>query len=320
MELSLTYAHYQDSDNVMTLRWEIDENLTSFAWLKALLNLMQNNSIPFSRHTGFVSGPKDMKWLANVLNGCIAKINDDGRYHISERAEAFFNQDFANAIHHHFEILRGEVILETDYYKNSDKLLTHSVCGLNHCIHDMEALHRSLQIVKKNYDNYTGVISFEFFNPTRYKLPDDAYQRFSLDMNFGDLYLHYAQIGKTWLEAFVDQDEHIFSEAIRPLDTLTGEFNAFFGEVTFDQQFKNQLFDFIKMRGGDPDDIKNALGICRIGKFIDDYGISKKDLKKLIGEHQILRKIEVTQNGRVIQSMKIDPLIESYLYLRFASR
>lgn len=318
MELCLTYSHYQNPKQELSLRWAIDENLTSFAWLKALINLMQNDFVPFSRHTGFVSGPKDMKWLAKVLNGCIGHINGDGRYQIKEKADAVFQQEFANAIHHHFELLIGNENHLTDYYLKSDKALSHSVCGLNHCIHDMEALDRSLSIVQKKCSNYSGVISFEFLHATRFRLPEDAYQRFSLDMNFGDLYLHYAQIGKTWHEAFIDKDEHIFFEAIRPLEVLTGEFDVFFGEVTFDQNFKNQLYDFIKMKGGDPTDIKNALGICRIGKFIDDHGLSKIELKKLIGEHQAIKRIEIVQNGNVIQRKEYDASVETYLYLRFA--
>ena len=68
---------------------------------------------------------------------------------------------------------------------------------------------------------------------------------FTLETKFGDMVLHYTQIGKTWLEVCVDKDEDIFDSAIQPLWKLSGSFNILFNELDV-EDLKDKVITHLK--------------------------------------------------------------------------
>ena len=77
--------------------------------------------------------------------------------------------------------------------------------------HELESL---------GYRNVWKQIYVELLHVDRFE-PED-YTHFSLKLDFGDMYLHYAELGKQILDVFNVKDEHVTEENIRPLKYIYG--------------------------------------------------------------------------------------------------
>ncbi len=288
----------------VTLEWAVNENAVSIFWLKMLVKLCQAKQTLFPRFTGFISPYKDMLSLQKDLNDCIETINQDGRYYIPERAQSFFEQKFANAVHHHFEILRGPADRETEYFIDSPPAVRIAVLGLNHCIHDMEALHRAKEMAAQGAYSAAALV-MECVRPPKFQLPAEFYRYFTLSPAFGDVVLHYCHIGKTWWEVFLDQDEDIFNEAIVPLSAMSGEFDIFFNNHPPPETVA-KFYQFLIDRGLDPDEPTLALGYLPVARLIRKDGLSNLDYLNLIAGHLCVDHIHILKDDQVIAKVTLD--------------
>lgn len=303
-QLSLTMSHYKDPKKIIDVRWDIHNTPVGLLWLKTFKGSLDGVGDPFPRFTGFLYGPKTMESLSETLNRCIETINKDGRYHIKERADGTWNQDFSNAIHHHFEVLVGTVENPTEFFKKSERKVYDAALGLNHLAHDMECLQRAQERVEKYPDTYFSGLIMEMIDAKRFSFPDFVYDAFTLDTAFGDLFLHYSQIGKTWWEVFLDEDEHIFPEAIDPHFALSGGFDVFFGSYTLDKEMKERFESFLIEHGQDPKNKRLCLGSCPVGSLVGVEDKTPEEWRKLIGEHCNIQDIRLLKNDQVIASKK----------------
>ena len=108
------------------------------------------------------------------------------------------------------------------------------------------------------------------------------------------IYLHYAQTGKTWYEAYCDNDETVPTENITEHRTISGEFSADIGNP-FDFEVDEGFKDYIKARGRDPEDPDLAIGYCPIGKINSVNGIDISDYEacqKVLQEYDDFYAIE----------------------------
>lgn len=245
-----------------------------------------------------------MDFLNGLMNQCIAVINRDGRYSIKEQAKGDPSQGFLNVMHHHFEILRGTVWQESDYYLNSSPSVCSAVCGINHLVHEMEAWDRAP-------GGFSGIFT-EFFGSARNKLPKESVKDFSMDTDFGDLVLHYCQIGKTWWEVFNDGDLEIFEPAIQPLETVSGEFDVFWGSFRMDEELKSKFDIFLKNNGKDAKDAELRLGYVCVAKWENEHGFEEKEIKKKITERMYISEISFHENDLVVAKRSFPKSREFY--------
>lgn len=314
-QLSLTMAHYQNPDDIVDIRWNIHDTPVGLLWLKIFKESLTNSGHPFPRFTGFLYGPKNMAYLTKVLNKCIDIINKDGRYHIKEKADGNWDQDFSNAIHHHFEVLVGTVEKPTEFMIKSSPEVFHAALGLNHLTHDMECLERAQERVEKYPDTYFSGLIMEMLDAKRYSFPDFVYDAFTLDSEFGAIHLHYSQIGKTWWEVFLDEDEHIFPEAIEPHFALSGGFDAYFGSYSPDKNTRDRFNKFLIEHGQDPENKKLCLGSCPVGSLDNANSKSPEEWRKLIGEHCNIIDVRLLKDEKVIATKKyIEKNVYSYFW------
>ena len=92
----------------------------------------------------------------------------------------------------------------------------------------MENVERSAYAFEKGRCQSYLVAAF-FEHSTVPLLPED-HVHFDLYHNFGDVILHYAQLGKTHQEAYSDQDEIVNDKNITSLRFLSGEFDIIFSD------------------------------------------------------------------------------------------
>src|SRR3712207_4599996 len=100
----------------LSLQWEIMNTIPANLWLRELVGICRSDLPLFPRFTGFISPDKTFHSISEKLRQCIDIINRDGRYTIKELPANQFEQSFANAIHHHFEILRGPAEIPTNFF------------------------------------------------------------------------------------------------------------------------------------------------------------------------------------------------------------
>lgn len=278
------------------LEWILLDQLPSLLWLKNALHCL-NTPYPFyARYSGFNSPHKTMAQMAAKLNRVIELINHEGFYHISERAPEHFDQEFSNTIHHHFELLLGSIENFSEFYQKSSPLVKGAIPVLNHLIHDMETAHRQRASAHKTF----AAICCEMPEAPRYRMPKEFYQYFQKDTEFGDMVAHYGMVGKTWWEVFLDRDEHIFPDAIRPLNIVSGEFDLFFGEYRWDQSTKDKFRQFLLEQGQDPENPELGVGYLPLARLVPIEGWKQEDYKARLAQTKGVSRVEIQQSKTII--------------------
>lgn len=242
-----------------------------------------------------------MEQLSFQLNQAIELINAEGLYLIKERATNHFDQDFANIIHHHFEVLSGDAKNPSALFRRSSPSVQEAIGLLNTSIHDMESLARAKEVHQSN-----RYMAFEVWEPHRLWLQEEDLRDFTFDIQFGDICLHYGLIGKSWFEVFLDGDQKIFAEGIRPLDVVGPEFDIHFLPHQHDPKLIEEFHKWLKGQELDPQDPKLALGFLPMAKMcaetLEDAGFSIQAPEKIIeaiNERCSLKSIKIYEGEKV---------------------
>jgi len=286
--------------NYMLQQWEYDEHN------------------PNARH---------MAALCIEMNRYVAIVNEyfDGssdrrvNYHITQHFDPLtINQDILNEIHHHFEVLIGQVWNISDYYKKADMPTCFAIRQLNNLCHEMESLRRPSVRSAKN--NWNSAIYFPWLYkrdmPARYKFVDSDYDHWQRIRQFGNLNLHYSQLGKTPLEAFYARDEVVFDNNISGLRYLSGEFDiSFCPDLPAEEQLKyiakhdKEFFPWLRSRGQDPESKYTGVGLIPVG-CIDRSEWPGKTAEEIMIElfkyDDIYRLELIDENGNVVVQKTLD--------------
>jgi len=291
--LEITFSNEFDLQDEIVLSWDLLTTMSSVLWQKKLISTLSNQDQKiFTWLGGFPDSYRDREHLKKCLNFTIDTINKQTSYKIEKYFENY-NQNDMNYFHHHFEIMTGQVWKLPDFYKSLNENQKRAVSALNYYIHQIELNERILELAEEHRHLGTSSVMVDFPNAHRMPLPDFCLEDFSLNIEFGDVVLHYAQTGKTWLEVFLDKDEEIDIKSIQPLQILTGEFDIFFGRPPFDQKFKENLLDMIEEKGGDRANPKNALGYNVVAKFKKMNPQEMKLLKSQFSNRQMITKLRL---------------------------
>jgi len=284
-----------------SLRWNVLDKTHALFWFKNLYSLIQKKAPSYYRFTGLNTKRKDLDVLSRELNLIIELLNATTPYQIEERADGTFSQEFANIIHHHFEMLFGDAHKPSELFKEATPMIRGAITKINHIIHDMEAFSRFA-----DNDSANRGIIVEFLDRAQFKMPEEFLREFSLDIGFGDLALHYGIIGKSWWEVFLDEDVEIFPEAIRPLSFMSGEFDIQFSKFRTSQETKDDFFSFLQKHGLDRNDPSLCLGYLRLAE-LDRRGKSIEDIEKVLASYLKAKEIILfSDKGKILSKMKLD--------------
>lgn len=155
------------------------------------------------------------------LNECIDIINNYD-FIIDRYASEKSTQEDLNYLHKFFEDARGEIIEETDWFKNSPIEVKQAIQRFNVLIHQLESELRT------KGKHPTIVVTFS--NRPRLELTEDDCKHFTYKWDSGAVYINYCQVGKTVLDAFKDNDT--IAKAIRPQTHYSADFMIKFGPST----------------------------------------------------------------------------------------
>lgn len=234
-------------DKTDTLDYVICVNDTPMGnnWFVALQDIVQRNLYLEKNFCflGFPDSQRDLRFICQELFWAISEINHffGNEYQIKEMYNPVTlrdpvtlkpNQELMNQLHNHFEILQGTVWELSEYYKKADYTTKFAIRQLNLLCHEAESLMLS-QRKKATMPEWVRPSQITtFLNAPRYEFPADLKTTFSesrYDRKFGEVYLHWTQIGKTLYEVYrdekgVDVDSSI-CDAITHLRYYSGEFD-----------------------------------------------------------------------------------------------
>lgn len=328
-------VHFDIEKNNFTDRWKQElKNL-----LKQNYHLEKNYCF-----MGFVfeSNPRNVDFLCHELNTAIEQINKFNSqgmwqkfgldsYHIN----TFFDRDTVmhdenlpigdasgdpwlmpgcmlkhdamNQLHRYFEDLQGEAWGLSQYYKIADNETKYAIRQLNVLCHEIESWVNNYRKYKYQPQwTYPSQIT-TWLQAPRKLLEDDDYKLFQIngyERKFGGLYLHWAQVGKTHLEVFRDEEgadiDDVICSAISALKYYTGEFDiGWHPDDTYENApwFKEEQEKFIlwlKKNGFDTNDPKLSLGYIKLGQcnFQKSFGTNNMfEVWNILSSHLDIYKI-----------------------------
>ncbi len=268
-KLHLTLS--KDTQPCETLTLEF--NLLDFPFVQqwaALLQQRLKEGQPLNphRHTvGFQGNSSSQFHYVQRIGRALNHFRKSGILTLENEADLLtdMDQDKLNILHHYFDQLRGPLDHPSDIYLKSDEDTREQMDIYNESIHALENIlvHQAIGRAPIPY------VYVEFFKTEKSKLPDSAYAHFTLHRDFGDLFIHYSQVGKSWLEAYEDEDDIMERDNIRPHEFYDGSFDVCFrGQKRADTgRLQTELEAYIKSMGGEAYYPRNALGRLVVAKY-----------------------------------------------------
>ena len=234
-------------DKQDTLDYVIDVYDTPLGnlWYTALQDVLRRNLYLEKNFCflGFPDSVRSLEYICEELNQACTQINRffGSEYQIDEvytpqlMRDAVTldpDQDVMNRLHNRFEHLQGTVWGLSEYYKRADYETKFAIRQLNNLCHEAESLMLS-QRKKATLPEWVRPSQITtFLNCPRLEFPDALKIPFNetrYDRRFGEVYLHWTQIGKTLFEVYRDEKgvdiDQATCDAITHLRYYSGEFD-----------------------------------------------------------------------------------------------
>ena len=259
-------------NNVKYIKIKPNDTELSDVWLKQFDRLLEtHNEKVFQKNfslLGFHNNYRTVEDICNDLERSIDIINCYSDYKITENFKPLrhtCDQELLNILHHHFETMQGQLWNPSSVLANSNGITRLSICYLNHCCHELEAWYET--VTNKQQGIVNGYFYYNLLGiQDRVELDPKFKKQFVKDISHGLVYLHYAQTGKTWYEAYLDDDNVVEATGISEHRVISGEFNCYFGsgyKLPTDKKFT----EWLQSKGVDPNDTQLALGYAPIGSI-----------------------------------------------------
>jgi len=224
---------------------DVNESELGQLWYAALQDILKQDKYLEKNFCflGFPDSARDLTFICQELFWAVNEINAFfiGEYRIEESYTHTTlrdpitlapNQDLMNKLHNHFEHLQGTVWGLSDWYKRADYTTKFAIRQLNNLCHEAESLMLSQRKQAELPDWVRPSQITTFLNAPRLEFPDELKTTFDetrYDRKFGEVYLHWTQIGKTLYEVYrdelgVDVDGAV-CDAITHLRFYSGEFD-----------------------------------------------------------------------------------------------
>jgi len=205
------------------------------------------------------------------------------------------NHDPMNRLHRYFEDLQGETWNTSAYYKLADYETKWAIRQLNDLCHEVESwvLSNRKKTQAPEWQRPSQITTF--LNAPRQDLQDEDYELFlktRYDREFGGVYLHWAQVGKTQYEVFRDEHGADIDEAtcsaINSLKFYSGEFDVEWGRDInennheWHRKEQTEFREWLKRNGFDYNDPKLSLGYIKMGQINIQKSFGTKDFFEII--------------------------------------
>jgi len=323
-KVTVTLRNPLDHSDQLSYDILVFDNPIAQDWMQALKGILLNGNQLEKNFCflGFPGSARTLPYLCDQVNQAIDKINGFfSDYQINEHftpenclatdyAENGPNHKLLNQLHNHFERLQGTVSDLSVYYKRADYGTKYAIRQLNHVCHEMESLILSQRKLDIDPDWVRPSQITTFLQCPRYELTDEHRELFSengYDRDFGGVYMHWTQIGKTLFEVFRDEGapklDETTCEAITHLQYYSGEFDIEWGNdvvygdtrVLWHNEEQARFQEWLLENDLDPKDPTLSLGYLPLG-MIDTLPFGTHDpvkIREVLGRYLDIYKIEI---------------------------
>lgn len=242
--------------------------------------------------------------------------DDDESYTLGLRIK----HHIMNTLHNHFERLQGTVWQPSEYYRLANLRVKHAIRNLNLICHDMESLILSQRKLVQAPEWVRPSQITSFLNAPRYELKSVHREGFvnGYDRRFGEVYMHWAQVGKTLMEVYNDEGAPDLNvgddptdisigagstcEAINALKYYSGEFDIEWAkDVTYENaswhcEHIDGFYSWLERNGVDYSDPRLSLGYLPIASVDLNGSFGTEDIHeiwKTLGNHLDLSLIHI---------------------------
>jgi len=286
------------------LSWKILNSSLSEEWISLFIKNFIFSDHPIEKDyclKGWVDSwnsdySRNLQFLCDSMNKSIDRVN---RYMVPlgyeyidldftvEKLRSTEYQKLMNEIHHHFELLMGQVWRPSKWIGMADNQTRTAIRLLNNLCHEIEDAVKSIkenERIKIRTDHPVEHSSMHvhmslmgkdfkgksFEKKIRKDLTIDHYNCFSKFKKWGDIVLYYSQLGKRHIEAFHDKDEKIDKTNISGYRYVTGEFVvSFLGGITETKETEpEEFFQWLDQHGFDKTDPRLGLGYPRLAEIV----------------------------------------------------
>jgi hypothetical protein len=284
-------------------------------WYAALQDILRQNKYLEKNFCflGFPDSARDLDFICRELNWAKNQINsffDPDEYIITDEwtpntlcIGLIPDQKVMNKMHNHFEHLQGTVCGLSKYYKKADYETKFAIRQLNNLCHEAESLMLSQRKVSQAPEWIRPSQITTFLNAQRLEFPDEyktTYSPSAYDRRFGEVYLHWAQIGKTLYEVFKDERgvdiDRATCDAITHLRYYSGEFDI--------EWAKDVCFN-------GPRDWHNK-EISAFGVWLEKNGFDLTDTQYNFGYHPV-GQVALQESFGTIDCQEVWPILSKYL-------
>lgn len=243
-------------------------------------------------------------------------VNSDESYSLGLRTK----HQIMNVLHNHFERLQGTVWQPSPYYKLASPVVKHAIRNLNLLCHEIESLILSQRKLVQAPDWVRPSQITTFVDVPRHELKDSHRDLFKngYDRRFGEVYMHWTQIGKTLMEVYNDEGAPDLTigndptdisvgagttcEAINALKFYSGEFDIEWGKsVTYNEhqwhrEHIDGFYQWLARNGVDYTNPKLSLGYLPIAS-VDVYNsfgtTDEQQIWQILGNYLDIYQVEV---------------------------
>ena len=310
--IKVILANHIDKTKEFDFDIEVYDNQLAQDWLKALKTDVIDAKRKFHHQfcfLGFANTYRDHDYLCNIVNNAISEINDSLDYHIPETySKDMLNQDSLNTLHNHFEILKGKRWEPSEYFTNASKKNKENIELLNWTCHELETLNFATETVLQDPNNLRPATMMHWVDCPPHDLTDEHRKLFTnwYDSRFGEVYMHWCQIGKTLFEVFHDEGApdltDTICEAITELRYYSGEFDIHWGRdmTRANNPYWNNVYngfnEWLYRNGIDPHDPKNSLGTMPIAQVQIEKSFGNTELQTVwdtLSDHMYVKGVEI---------------------------
>lgn len=234
--LILTLQNPVDQTDSLDLKINLKNTPISEAWFLHCCQCL-NQKLHLEKNFCWLGWPdlnRTVEFLKIQLQICVDKINLFSKnnsiwngYEIKKEWNDIGSHDALNKLHHHFEILMGQVWNVSEYMKTADDSTKYQIRQLNNLVHELQS-RKSVEGIPFNDIQPMTIVSY--LNVQRELFIDEYYDYFTVNRELGDILLHYTQTGKTPIEAYADDDHDVFNDNINALRYISGEYNIWWGD------------------------------------------------------------------------------------------
>lgn len=335
-QIEIIFRHSADLYPPIAARWNIRDNSLAKRWTQLLVKNIMRGDHPLEKdyclngwqNTWYSEYDRNLELLCKLLNQAILQINTSSlNYRIDlefsvEKLRSNQYRTLMNDLHHHFELLIGQLWNPSDWYSQADEPTRQSIRQLNNLCHEIEQAVESIKgklrgnilsffrmgtrpasvSVSQNGKDFQGNF---IKNRTKWDITEKEFEYFEYGDAWGDIELYYSQLGKTHKDAWLDDDTFIEESNISSTQFITGEFVInFYPLFKRGTKLPQQFCKWLTRHGFN---IERRFGSAVVAE-IDIHSIKEKKryMKELIKRDDLFQIALLDKNGNALIKKQFD--------------